>query len=310
MKIYRDLSEVPKSDKTVLTIGTFDGVHKGHQLLLDILMTNAKKSGCRSLLITFDPHPRQVVFKGGDIKLLTTTSEKLRIFENLGIDEVFIINFTLDFSELDADSFFTKFILNGTGIEEIIVGYDHRFGKGRTGDENFIRKLADKTGFKVTYVEAVMQNQTNISSTQVRKLLAEGNVKGAAELLGREYEIFGEVVHGDKRGRELGYPTANLECDSENKLLPANGVYAVMVEVEEKIYKGVLNVGRRPTFNLKDLAVEVHLIEFPGHDLYGKTLRVKFIDRIRGEMRFITKQDLANQIDKDKNSAVEVLKSL
>ncbi|GAB1350268.1 hypothetical protein MASR1M107_24830 [Ignavibacteriales bacterium] len=157
-------------------------------------MEKARKSGSRSLLISFDPHPRQVVFKGGDIKLLTTTEEKLRIFERLGIDEVFIINFTLDFSELDADSFFSSYILNGTGIEEIIVGYDHRFGKGRTGDENFIRKLADKIGFKVTYVEAVMQNQTNISSTQVRKLLADGNVKGAAELLGREYELFGEVL--------------------------------------------------------------------------------------------------------------------
>lgn len=310
MKVSRDLSEITKSNKTVLTVGTFDGVHKGHHLLLDILIEKAKKSGSRSLIITFDPHPRQVVLKGGDIKLLTTTGEKLRIFEELGIDEVYVINFTLEFSEFDAETFFSKYIIDGTGIEEIIVGYDHRFGRGRTGDENFIRQLADKHGFKVTYVEAVMRNQINISSTQVRKLLSEGNVKGAAEMLGREYEIFGEVVHGDKRGRELGYPTANLECDSENKLLPANGVYAVMVELEDKVYKGMLNVGRRPTFNLKDLAVEVHLLGFSGEDLYGKNLRVKFIERIRGEMRFIAKSDLIIQLEKDKISALELLKDL
>ncbi len=310
MKIYRDLKELQHSENTVVTVGTFDGVHRGHQILLDILKQRAEESGARSLLITFDPHPRQVVFKGGDIRLLTTIDEKLRILESLGIDEVFIINFTLEFSELDAEVFFTRYIIEGTGIGEIIVGYDHRFGKGRSGDENFIRKLSEKFGFKVTYVEAVMQNQTNISSTQVRKLLAEGNVKAAAELLGRDYEIFGEVIHGDKRGRELGYPTANLECDSENKLLPANGVYAVMVDLDGTNYKGVLNVGRRPTFNLKDLAVEVHLIDFPGHDLYGKTLRVKFIERIRGEMRFIAKSDLVIQIQKDKDTALEILKNL
>ncbi len=310
MKIYRDLKELERSDNTIITVGTFDGVHRGHQILLDILKNRAKETGGRSLLITFDPHPRQVVFKGGDIRLLTSIDEKLRILESLGIDEVFIINFTLEFSELDAESFFTRYIIEGTGIGEIIVGYDHRFGKGRSGDENFIRKLSEKFGFKVTYVEAVMQNQTNISSTQVRKLLAEGNVKAAAELLGRDYEIFGEVIHGDKRGRELGYPTANLECDSDNKLLPANGVYAVMVELDGNNFKGVLNVGRRPTFNLKDLAVEVHLIDFAGHDLYGKTLRVKFIDRIRGEMRFIAKSDLVEQIQKDKDTAQAILGNL
>ncbi|GJQ33677.1 MAG: riboflavin biosynthesis protein [Ignavibacteriaceae bacterium] len=310
MKIYRDLKELERSDNTIITVGTFDGVHLGHQILLDILKNRAKETGGRSLLITFDPHPRQVVFKGGDIRLLTSIDEKLRILESLGIDEVFIINFTLEFSELDAESFFTRYIIEGTGIGEIIVGYDHRFGKGRSGDENFIRKLSEKFGFKVTYVEAVMQNQTNISSTQVRKLLAEGNVKAAAELLGRDYEIFGEVIHGDKRGRELGYPTANLECDSDNKLLPANGVYAVMVELDGNNFKGVLNVGRRPTFNLKDLAVEVHLIDFAGHDLYEKTLRVKFIDRIRGEMRFIAKSDLVEQIQKDKDTAQAILGNL
>ncbi|OQY77131.1 MAG: riboflavin biosynthesis protein RibF, partial [Ignavibacteriales bacterium UTCHB3] len=296
MKIYHDLSEVQKSDKTVLTVGTFDGVHLGHQALLNILKEKAKASGSRSMILTFDPHPREVVFKGGDIKLLMTTAEKLRVFEDLGIDEVFIINFTHEFSELTADEFFSKFILNGTGIEEIIVGHDHKFGKDRKGDESFIRSLAQKLGFKVTYVEAVMQNQSNISSTQVRKRLAEGDVRGAAELLGREYEIFGEVVHGDKRGRDLGFPTANLECDSENKILPASGVYAALVELDGKTMKGVVNVGRRPTFNLKDLAVEVHLLDFPGYDLYGKNLRVRFTDRIRGEMRFIAKDDLVQQI--------------
>jgi len=307
MKIYHDLSEVQKSDKTVLTVGTFDGVHLGHQALLNILKEKAKASGSRSMILTFDPHPREVVFKGGDIKLLMTTAEKLRVFEDLGIDEVFIINFTHEFSELIADEFFSKFILNGTGIEEIIVGHDHKFGKDRKGDESFIRSLAQKLGFKVTYVEAVMQNQSNISSTQVRKRLAEGDVRGAAELLGREYEIFGEVVHGDKRGRDLGFPTANLECDSENKILPASGVYAALVELDGKTMKGVVNVGRRPTFNLKDLAVEVHLLDFPGYDLYGKNLRVRFTDRIRGEMRFIAKDDLVQQIKKDIEQAKALL---
>ncbi|KAB2907747.1 MAG: bifunctional riboflavin kinase/FAD synthetase [Ignavibacteriales bacterium] len=307
MKIYHDLSEVQKSDKTVLTVGTFDGVHLGHQALLNILKEKAKASGSRSMILTFDPHPREVVFKGGDIKLLMTTAEKLRVFEDLGIDEVFIINFTHEFSELTADEFFSKFILNGTGIEEIIVGHDHKFGKDRKGDESFIRSLAQKLGFKVTYVEAVMQNQSNISSTQVRKRLAEGDVRGAAELLGREYEIFGEVVHGDKRGRDLGFPTANLECDSENKILPASGVYAALVELDGKTMKGVVNVGRRPTFNLKDLAVEVHLLDFPGYDLYGKNLRVRFTDRIRGEMRFIAKDDLVQQIKKDIEQAKALL---
>lgn len=300
MKVYNDLFLIEKNDNTIITIGTFDGVHLGHQEIFNVLINKSKNNGCRSFVITFEPHPRLVIQPNSDLKFLTTFEEKVEILRNMGIDNLLVIPFTKEFSELTSEEFFRKYILDGTGIKKMVIGYDHRFGKGRDGDEQKIRELGTANNFEVQKTDAVTVNETVVSSSKIRNALFEGGVKTASQMLGRNYSFAGKVVVGDKRGRELGFPTANIQPENELKQIPKNGVYAVKVFLEERTFDGVMNIGLRPTFKeTKVVLSEVHILNF-NEDIYGKHIRIEFIERIRDEKKFGSKEELIKQIEIDK----------
>jgi len=241
-----------------------------------------------------------VIQPNSDLKLLTTFDEKVKILEEMGIDNLLVIPFTKEFSQLTSEEFFRQYILDGIGIKKMVIGYDHHFGKGRDGDEQKIRELGALNNFEVQKTEAVTIIETVVSSSKIRHALSEGEVKTAAQMLGRDYSFAGKVVVGDKRGRELGFPTANIQLENELKQIPKNGVYAVKVFLEERIFNGVMNIGLRPTFkDTKIVLSEVHILNF-NEDIYGKRISVEFIDRIRDEKKFGSKEELIKQIEIDK----------
>lgn len=307
MRVYNDLFFIEKNDNTIITIGTFDGVHLGHQEIFNVLINNAKNNGCRSFVLTFEPHPRMVIQPNSQLKLLTTFQEKVEILGKMGIDNLLVIPFTKEFSQLTSEEFFRKYILEGVGIKKMVIGYDHHFGKGRDGDEQKIRELGSANNFEVQKTEAVTINETVVSSSKIRNALSEGEVKNAAQMLGRNYSFSGIVVVGDKRGRELGFPTANIQLENGLKLVPKNGVYAVKVFLEDGIFDGVMNIGLRPTFKeTKIVLSEVHILNF-NEDIYGKQIRVEFIARIRDEKKFGSKEELIKQIEIDKQKTSKLL---
>lgn len=307
MRVYNDLFFIEKNDNTIITIGTFDGVHLGHQEIFNVLINNAKNNGCRSFVLTFEPHPRMVIQPNSQLKLLTTFQEKVEILEKMGIDNLLVIPFTKEFSQLTPEEFFRKYILEGLGVKKMVIGYDHHFGKGRDGDEQKIRELGSANNFEVQKTEAVTINETVVSSSKIRNALSEGEVKNAAQMLGRNYSFSGIVVVGDKRGRELGFPTANIQLENGLKLVPKNGVYAVKVFLEDGIFDGVMNIGLRPTFKeTKIVLSEVHILNF-NEDIYGKQIRVEFIARIRDEKKFGSKEELIKQIEIDKQKISKLL---
>jgi riboflavin kinase/FMN adenylyltransferase len=310
MEIFEDLSKVTYDKNTVVTLGTFDGIHAGHKKIIEEVVARSSFYGGRNFLITFDPHPRSIVSKDYKIQILSTLEEKLKLLEAIGIQNVLVIKFTKEFSQLSANEFFLKYVLKGIGIREIVIGHDHHFGKGRGGDENKLRELGKANDFKVTPVDAVSIDSMIVSSTKIRNLLTAGDVKTANLFLGRFYSFSGRVVEGDKRGRELGFPTANIEPDNLDKLLPAIGIYAVefFINNEEKKYTGVMSMGKRPTFyDEGKLTTEVYIFDFD-KDIYGAKVTVKVVDRIRGEEKFSSAEELVIQMNKDVAAGMEILR--
>ncbi|MGA8262974.1 MAG: bifunctional riboflavin kinase/FAD synthetase [Ignavibacteriaceae bacterium] len=310
MEIFEDLSKVTYDKNTVVTLGTFDGIHAGHKKIIEEVVARSSFYGGRNFLITFDPHPRSIVSKDYKIQILSTLEEKLKLLEAIGIQNVLVIKFTKEFSQLSANEFFLKYVLKGIGIREIVIGHDHHFGKGRDGDENKLRELGKANDFKVTPVDAVSIDSMIVSSTKIRNLLTAGDVKTVNLFLGRFYSFSGKVVEGDKRGRELGFPTANIEPDNLDKLLPAIGIYAVefFINNEEKKYIGVMSIGKRPTFyNEGKLTTEVYIFDFD-KDIYGAKVTVKVVDRIRGEEKFSSAEELVIQMNKDVAAGMEILR--
>ncbi|HMU41814.1 MAG TPA: bifunctional riboflavin kinase/FAD synthetase [Ignavibacteriaceae bacterium] len=309
MKIFSDLSQITKDKNTFVTIGTFDGVHLGHQKIIERIETSANQKNCRSFLITFEPHPRKIVSKDSVIKLLTTTEEKLLILKKLKVQNVFLVNFTVEFSQLSADEFVKKYIIDGMGVKEIIIGYDHHFGKDRSGDLKKLTQLGKEFDFSLSMVEEVKINEQVVSSTKIRNALAEGNLLTANSFLGRYYSFSGKVIHGDKRGRTLGYPTANLRID-EDKLLPALGIYLCEVIVNNEKYYGLLSIGRRPTFYSEgEIIPEVFILNFD-EDIYDAIITLNLIERIRSEKKFDSVEDLIKQMDEDKKTALKILEKI
>ncbi|NUM69201.1 MAG: bifunctional riboflavin kinase/FAD synthetase [Ignavibacteriaceae bacterium] len=299
MNIYRSIQEVGFDKKTALTIGTFDGLHLGHQEILSVLKNKAAEKGLRSFVVTFEPHPRTVVIGlGSPLHLITTIEEKTELFEKAGVENLLIINFTEEFSQTPPEVFFREYIIDKIGVTSCIIGYDHRFGKGRDGGEDIIRGLAAANSFDVTTVGAVQIGDIIISSSKIRHLLFEGETGLVHKMLGRNFSLLGHVVKGDQRGRLLGFPTANIRLSNKDKIIPGVGVYAVKAEVEGTAYNSVMNVGYRPTFVTGELTIEVHLLGFDG-DLYDKEMKVTVLERMRGEKKFISKNDLIEQIKTD-----------
>ncbi|MFH2029535.1 MAG: bifunctional riboflavin kinase/FAD synthetase [Bacteroidota bacterium] len=307
MLIIRNLSTVKKTDKRVLTLGTFDGVHKAHQKIFKSVKDCSLKNDFTSMVVTFEPHPRTVVSKDFKVHLLSTLEEKVEIAEKSGIDELLVLDFTPEFAQQSYKEFIENILVNKVGFKHIIIGHDHKFGKDRFGNEEKLSELGEKFGFTVKVESEVLFNNEVISSTKIRNYLLQGNLSDAGKFLGRNYIFAGIVVKGERRGRILGFPTANIEVSYKNKLIPKIGVYAVKCTIENEIVLGVMNIGVRPTFGKHgDLVIEVHLFNFSS-DIYGADIRVEFLKRLRDEKKFESKEELIYQIERDKKEAIQII---
>ncbi len=298
MTVIYDLEQLKKPLKNpVLTIGNFDGVHRGHLALFDKVKERAGLMDGQSVVMTFEPHPIKVMKPGNGPPLITPTQQKLRLIQEAGIDIILCIPFTRQFAATSAQDFIEKLLVDRVGIREIVVGYDYTFGRNREGNIELLKEMGARYGFAVLMVEPVYVDHTLASSTAIRNLVQEGNLSETKRLLGRDYEICGTVVKGRNRGgRLLGFPTANLEVIDE--LTPRGGVYAVQVFIDDKIHNGLTNIGYNPTFKNDQFSVETHILDFSG-DLLGKIIRVAFIERLRDEKKFKSIEDLAHQIGQD-----------
>lgn len=303
-----ELKNITHNPNTVVTVGTFDGVHLGHRKLIETVVEKAKERNCRSVVVTFDPHPREIINPGkGGIKMLTTLKERCELLEDIGVDMLLVIPFDRDFSLLTSEEFVRDVIYEKIGVSEFVIGYDHHFGHDREGTIETIKKLGTKLGFESYVVSKQEMGDVTISSTLIRKTLAEeGNVKEAAEYLGRKYLLNGIVTHGDERGRTIGYPTANLKPEHENKVIPKNGVYAVKVRVNGEWFGGMMNIGVRPTFDDTERTIEVNIFNFD-REIYGDTIQIRFVDRIRDEKKFDGVEALKTQLARDKEESLEIL---
>lgn len=310
MKVFRNIIETRNIPHAVVTIGTFDGVHLGHQAIFNKMKALAQSVGGETVVVTFEPHPRQVLnIDSSNLRFLTTPEEKLKKFEEFGIDNVVIINFTKEFSRTPSEVFIKDYIIDNIKPAYIVVGYDHHFGKNRMGDFGLLNDMKLKYGFKVERVAAQDVENIAISSTKIRNALAVGNIKSANRLLGYTYSITAEVVVGNRIGRTMGFPTANLELPREYMLINCGGVFACLVDYEGKTYKAMANIGHRPTIGdrTKDQPIiEVNLFDFDG-DLYGKQIHVSFIDRIRDEEKFDSLDELKAQLERDKKAVMNLL---
>lgn len=304
------LKDAVRKPNSVVTVGTFDGVHAGHRELIQTVLNKAEKRLARSVIVTFDPHPREIINPGEEgIKLLTSLEERCEILKDLGIDEMIVIPFTRDFSLLNSDEFIRDIIWKKIGVSEFVIGYDHQFGKDREGSIGTIQSIAGELEFDVHVVSKQEVENKTVSSTAIRKALREdGNVELVAKLLERYYILNGTVVHGSKRGKQIGYPTANIQPDHPNKVIPKNGVYAVKIRVEDHFYSGMMNIGIRPTFEGKEHTLEVHVFDF-NQNIYGNSVQIRFIKRIRNEKQFDGVEELKQQLAIDKQESLKVLKS-
>jgi riboflavin kinase/FMN adenylyltransferase len=286
--------------KPVLALGNFDGVHLGHQAIFQHVVTRAREVDGTSMVFTFEPHPLQVLAPEKAPPLLTTYAQKIRLIAVLGIAVGLRVPFTEQFARQEPIEFVREVLWRHLGIHEVVVGHDFRFGHRRAGTVDFLQAQAAPFGYRVTVIPAIMQEDTVVSSSNIRRLLLQGQVEQAARLLGRHYAIEGPVVEGFRRGRQLGFPTANVR--PMNAIVPHKGVYTVRVEWENRLYPGVANVGYNPTFGNQALSVEAHLFDVEA-DLYGATVRVEFLHRIRDERKFASVEELAAQIASDAQEA-------
>lgn len=311
MKVYHSLEEVGFIKNPVLTTGTFDGVHLGHRKIIDNLRQAASEMNGESVIFTFYPHPRMVIFpEDNDLQLLNTQEEKINLLEAAGVDHLIIYPFSKEFSRLTALEYVRDILVEGIGMKKMVIGYDHQFGKNREGNLEHLVELSSSFDFTVQEIPAKDIDQINISSTKIRKALLEGDVATANSFLGYQYSITGKVVEGRKLGRTINVPTANIAVSYRHKLIPAIGVYAVTVKVDGKRYSGMMNIGLRPTVDSETTVPvpEVNLFDFEG-DLYGKDVEVRFVARIRDEQKFSGVDALKEQLQNDKLRALELLTS-
>lgn len=302
--------DIIHDDRSVVTVGTFDGVHRGHQAIIEYLHRRAAEQSGPSTLVSFDPHPRSVVH-GEDVPLLTTVAERADLLEGLGLDRFVVVPFSTDFAQFGPEEYVRDVLVKRIGMQEITVGYDHRFGKDRAGDVDLLQDLGVQYGFEVDVIPPQEVNHDVVSSSSIRSLLLEeGAIEPANERLGRPYRLDGVVARGEGRGRELGYPTANLALPDAQKLVPKRGVYATTVTLPDGRQRGgMMNIGRRPTFDEMDVTVEVHLFDFEG-DLYGERLSVQFLQRLRDEQKFQSADALTAQLSEDERRCRTVVEAM
>ena len=326
MQVHRDIDNLPVFQNAVVTIGTFDGVHVGHRQIINKLKVEALKLNGESVIITFHPHPRKIISSAIlGVRLINTLEERIEVLSALGIDHLVIVPFTDAFANQPAEDYVRDFLFEKFHPDTVIIGYDHRFGRERLGDYKLLEKMAPQLGFKIKEIPKHILDEIAISSTNIREAILHTDIEMANRLLGYTFFFEGEVVHGNKLGRQLGYPTANLKIHDAEKLIPCDGIYAVYVNingrsllkneettevnsipVENVQYKGMMSIGFRPTVDGKKRVIEVNVFDFD-KDIYGKTMRVYVKKFLRAEVKFNNLEDLVKQIDLDKVDSLKVL---
>ncbi len=304
LKTYNSISDYKTKEKSIVTIGTFDGVHVGHKHILEKLILNAKEHKCESLVLTFFPHPKMVLQETSDVKLLNTMDEKNYLLDKIGIDNLVIHPFDKEFSRLTAEEFVKNILVEKFNVQKIIIGYDHRFGRNRTADINDLVLYGKKYNFEVEEISAQEVNDIAVSSTKIRNAIQDGNITLANNYLGYNYFFSGKIIKGNQLGRTIGFPTANIFIEEEYKLIPKNGVYIVNCLVKNKSVNGIMNIGNRPTISDNKTTIEVYLLDFED-DIYEQNIIVNILNYFRDEEKFNSLEDLKKQLKLDKKTAIK-----
>lgn len=309
MKVYRGLEHYTKVKNAIVTTGTYDGVHLGHKTIIKHLKKIAKKNNGETVVLTFHPHPRMVLQENSDIKLLGTIEERIILLKESGVDHLIILPFTKEFSRISSLEFVRDILVNQIGTKKLVIGYDHHFGRNREGSFEHLKEFGPMYGFEVEEIPAIDVKDVNISSTKIRVALEEGDINKAKEYLGRNYSISGIVVAGNQIGRLIGFRTANIKIKESIKLIPEIGVYAVNIFHNEYKYKGMLNIGYRPTISDNNgISIEVHLFDFNAN-LYKEELKIEFISKVRKEKQFKNVNQLKEQLERDLINCKKILKA-
>ena len=306
MKIHKGLDSFKKLSKAVVTTGTFDGVHLGHKKILTQLNDISKKQGIETVLITFFPHPRIVLFPDHELKLINTIDENIALFKTCNIDHLIFQTFDKEFSRTTSLEYIRDILLKKIGLSDLVIGYNHHFGRNREGSIENLEEYGELYGFNIHEVDSYNLDNKSVSSTKIRKALNAGNIELANEYLGYNFKLMGLIVKGKGFGKKMGFPTANLHVENKNKIIPLEGVYAVHVYYQNHKFQGMLNIGLNPTFNHGKLAIEVHIFDF-NQDIYGESIQLEFIKRIRNEKKFEKIDDLKHQLSLDKIAALNIL---
>ena len=306
MEVIHSISNYQSKRPSILTIGTFDGVHIGHQKIIRDLVSKAKEEDLCALVLTFFPHPRMVLQKDTQLKMIDTLEEKRQLLESLGVEILIVQPFTLEFSRLTAIEFTRDILVNGLNISKLIIGYDHRFGRNREATIEDLKHFGLDYDFSVEEIPAQDIASIAVSSTKVRNAISAGEIKKVNQYLGRPFSLCGSIVKGDKIGRKIGYPTANLDIKEKYKLRPQNGVYLVQSHLNNQKYFGMMNVGKRPTVSGKQIQTEIYFFDFDG-DLYGNKLKIELLEKIRDEQKYDSLESLGNQLSIDQKSCQKLI---
>lgn len=306
MKVTKGLKNALSSHPSILTLGTFDGIHQGHRTIISKLTSESKKHDLKSIILTFFPHPRNIV-SSKKIKSISTIDEKIQIFSELDLDELIIQNFNKSFSEMGAEEFI-KLLVNNLNLKKIIVGYNHRFGKNRSADINILKDFSSKYDFEVVEIKAFEVEKIKISSTKIRNAINDGNIDVCNNYLGYNFNINGIVVKGKSIGKSIGFPTANINIAEKYKIIPKNGVYLVRCFFEKNKFYGMMNIGFNPTFGSNEKTIEVNIFDF-NRDLYDKNIRIEFLKFIRDEIKFDNAEELQNQLIDDRENCIKHINS-
>lgn len=306
MRVFRGLEELPQISNSIITIGSFDGVHSGHQKIIDRIKQLSLENECENYIITFHPHPRTVIYpRDKSLELLSTLEEKIKLFEDYGVDNLVIVPFTIEFSQISAMEYIEKFLVNRFNPNYIVIGYDHRFGINRSGDINLLKQVQDKYGFNIVEIPAQELDEITISSTKIREAIKQGDLEKANSLLNHPFELSGKVIRGRKLGTEIGFPTANIQVEETKKLIPMDGIYACKAVIRGRTYNGMLYIGDIPTIGTENKkSIEVNLFDF-NEDIYGERVNLKILHFLRNEQKFDGLNALKEQLHLDRDKALE-----